>query len=270
MPSAGELLRYEREKRNRTLSEIATETCICTRYLQAIEAGDTKILPGDFFHRSFIRQYADCLKLDQALTKRILDAVEPTPEIDPFPMFNIPEQIAQVEQRSRPLAHVPGRVAAMLLFIVLAGCSGLFALWNRAQEESDPALVAARTVAALSAEAQDQAQAPVSPPQELQAEAAAPVVAMANPETITVDVAAKEKTWVSVSSKGRTVYAGTLDPEETKNFALGENAKLLTGNAAGLDVRINGRSLGPLGPRGQVRMVLFSQDRFQILAPSKM
>ena len=80
MPSAGELLRYERETRNRTLSEIALETCISTRYLQAIEADDPKILPGDFFHRSFIRQYADCLKLDCATTKAILDAVEPAPE----------------------------------------------------------------------------------------------------------------------------------------------------------------------------------------------
>jgi hypothetical protein len=61
-----------------------------------------------------------------------------------------------------------------------------------------------------------------------------------------------------------------LDADQTKNFALGESAKLLTGNAAGLDVRMNGRSLGPLGPRGQVRMVLFSQDRFQIVSPRKL
>src|SRR5687768_13627325 len=107
MPSAGEILRYEREKRSRTLSDIASETCISTRYLQAIEADDTKILPGDFFHRSFIRQYADCLKLDPGTTKRILDAVGPAPDIDPIPVFSIPQQIAAVEQQSRPLAHIP-------------------------------------------------------------------------------------------------------------------------------------------------------------------
>ena len=268
MPSAGELLRYEREKRNRTLSEIASDTCISTRYLQAIEADDAKILPGDFFHRSFIRQYADSLKLDAVTTKRILDTVEPAPEIDPFPVFNIPQQIAEVEQQSRPLAHVPTRVAATLLFVVLAGCSGLFALWNQAQEAADPALQALQA-APVTSSAAPHAEFPAAPSAIPTAESAvAPSVSDAG--TIAVAVAATERTWVTVSSEGRTVYAGLLDADQTKNFALAENAKLTTANAAGLDVTMNGRSLGPLGPRGQVRVVLFSQDRFQILAPRKL
>jgi hypothetical protein len=61
-----------------------------------------------------------------------------------------------------------------------------------------------------------------------------------------------------------------LDADQTKNFALAHDGKLLTRNAAGLEVRMNGRSLGPLGPRGQVRMVLFSQDHFQIVSPRKL
>ena len=140
MPSAGELLRCERLKRNRSLSEIASETCISTRYLAAIEEDNPAILPGDFFHRSFIRQYASILGLAEADTRRILDAVGPPADIDPIPAFSIPQQIAEVEQASRPLAHVPTRVAAMLLFVVMVGCSGLFALWNRAQEAADPAM----------------------------------------------------------------------------------------------------------------------------------
>jgi transcriptional regulator with XRE-family HTH domain len=261
MPSAGELLRYEREMRNRTLSEIASETCISTRYLQAIEADDPKILPGDFFHRSFIRQYADCLKLDCATTKAILDAVEPAPEIDLLPAFSIPQQIAEAEQQARPLAHVPTRVAATLLFVVLAGCSGLSALWNRAQEAADPALQIVQAAAAD----------PVTLPS-----SALPVIPAEQPAAaegagqIAVAVAATEKTWVSVSSEGKTVYAGMLDADQTKNFALAHDGKLLTRNAAGLEVRMNGRSLGPLGPRGQVRMVLFSQDHFQIVSPRKL
>jgi cytoskeletal protein RodZ len=265
MPSAGELLRYERETRNRTLSEIARETCISTRYLQAIEADDPKILPGDFFHRSFIRQYADCLKLDCATTKAILDAVEPAPEIDLLPAFSIPQQIAQAEQQSKPLAHVPTRVAATLLFVVLAGCSGLSALWNRAQEAADPALQVVQAATVAPAALSPSASSAISTEQ---LGATGPVVADAG--QIAVAVAATEKTWVSVSSEGKTVYAGMLDADQTKNFALAHDAKLLTRNAAGLDVRMNGRSLGPLGPRGQVRLVLFSQDRFEIVSPRKL
>jgi len=38
------------------------------------------------------------------------------------------------------------------------------------------------------------------------------------------------------------------------------------GNAAGLEVRLNGKLLGPLGARGQVLTVLFTPDNFQITA----
>lgn len=278
MPSAGELIRIERVKRNRVLSEIATETCICTRYLEAIEADNPKILPGHFFHRSFIRQYAAALGLEESLTQRILDAVEPVPEIDPVPALSLPLQIAHVEMQQKPLARIPTRVAAALLVVVLAGCSGLYALWHRAEEKADlmqvaqaassdtpdvttpsvPAIVAPATG---NAAAQTTGGAPQNP---------RTAAAESDPGKISVDLSATEKTWVSISSAGHMIFSGVLDPSQTKNFALAESARLLTGNAAGLDVRMNGRPLGPLGSRGQVRVVLFSQDNYQILSPHKM
>jgi len=254
MSSAGELLRSERVKRNRSLSEIATTTCISTRYLEAIEADDTKILPGDFFHRSFIRQYASALGLDNAETNRILSAVVPVPEIDPIPVLSLPRHIAEVEHRAKPLARVPARTAATLLVVVLAGCSGLYAIWNRAQEQSE-----------ARAEAQSEALAQAAARESLKTESPkTESPAAAQPATISVDVSATEPTWISLSSEGKTVFSGILDTSQTKNFALVENAKLLIRNPAGLDVRMNGRSLGPLGPRGETRVVLFSQDRFEI------
>jgi cytoskeleton protein RodZ len=280
MPSAGELIRIERVKRNRILSEIATETCICTRYLEAIEADNPKILPGHFFHRSFIRQYAAALRLEESLTQRILDAVEPVPEMDPMPALSLPLQIAHVEMQQKPLARVPTRVAAALLVVVLAGCSGLYALWHRAEEKADLMQVAQ----AASSDTPD-VTTPLIPampspatapgnaaPQSTSGEPQHPTIAAAesDPGKISVDLSATEKTWVSLSSAGHMIFSGVLDPSQTKNFALGESARLLTGNAAGLDVRMNGRPLGPLGSRGQVRVVVFNQDNYQILSPHKM
>jgi cytoskeleton protein RodZ len=264
MPSAGELLRCERLKRNRSLSEIARETCISTRYLEAIEADNPEILPGHFFHRSFIRQYAGILGLQEAETRKILDTIGPPPDIDLIPVFSIPQKIAQVEQSSRPLAHIPTRVAAILLFVVLVGCSGLYAVWNRAQEAADPEM---HVVVPPANEPVVSAPVPhASAPSRLTEQ-----VAVSDPGQMNVNLAATEKTWVSLSSaEGKTLYSGVLDPSEPKHFALPERARLLTSNAAGVDVSINGRAVGPLGPRGQVRLVLLSQDNFQILSPRKM
>ena len=274
MSSAGELLQSERVKRGRTISDLASETCISSRYLTAIEEDDTKTLPGHFFHKNFIRQYASALGLDDSETKQILSLLKPAPEIDPIPALNLPQYIAEVEQQSKPLARIPTRVAATLLFLVLIGCSGLYAVWSKSQEDIDvvepPAAQAASPVAEPVPAAEPVAIVPE--PVNQQSPVAEPPTTPAAPETgrISVDLAATEKTWVSLSSAGRTVFAGVLDASQTKNFALAEDAKLLTGNAAGLDVRMNGRPLGPLGPRGQIRVVLFTQDQYQILSPRKM
>jgi cytoskeletal protein RodZ len=287
MPSAGEVLRSERVKRGRTLSDLASETCISTRYLTAIEENDTKTLPGHFFHRNFIRQYATALGLDDSETKTILDLMEPAPEINPIPVFSLPQQIAEVEQQSKPLARIPTRVAATLLLLVLIGCSGLYAVWNKLQEGSDvvsaavadavpPTPTAVPEAAPVNTPIATPTSTPTTTPNEPQSEAATkpevPAATQAASESgkFSVDLAATEKTWVSLSSAGRTVFAGILDASETKNFSLEEDAKLLTGNAGGLAVRMNGRSLGILGPRGQVRVVLLSQDRFEILSQNKM
>jgi hypothetical protein len=48
-----------------------------------------------------------------------------------------------------------------------------------------------------------------------------------------------------------------------------ESAKMRVGNAAGIEVRLNGKLLGPLGARGQVLIVLFTPDNFQIFSPPK-
>jgi hypothetical protein len=247
MPSAGELIRCERLKRDRSLSEIASETCISKRYLEAIENDDPGILPGDFFHRSFIRQYARVLGLAETDIRQIVDSLGPPPDIDPLATFNIPQQIAAVEQASRPLAHISTRVCALLFLLVLVGCSGLSAWWNQAQEAADPAMHVAEIV-------------PV----------AATTTRLIDAAQLDVSLAAREKTWVSLSSDGKTVYSGFLDPSEPKRFAIAQQARLLTANAAGLDLSINGRAVGPLGPRGQARVVLLTQENFQILSPRKM
>ena len=61
MGSVGEKLRQERESQGRDLAQVAAETRIGSDYLAAIEADDLECLPGGFFTRSFIRQYARLL-----------------------------------------------------------------------------------------------------------------------------------------------------------------------------------------------------------------
>jgi hypothetical protein len=40
------------------------------------------------------------------------------------------------------------------------------------------------------------------------------------------------------------------------------------GNAGGIQVVFNGKTIGPLGPKGQVRTAVFTRDRYTILEPA--
>ena len=86
---------------------------------------------------------------------------------------------------------------------------------------------------------------------------------------VMLDLVAHEATWLSVSSDGKPVFSGILQANQSKSVGGKQFAKMRVGNAAGIEVRLNGKLLGPLGARGQVLVVLFTPDNFQIVSPPK-
>lgn len=60
----GERLKEAREDQNLSLESLQETTKIQKRYLEAIEQGNFKILPGTFYARAFIKEYAAAVGLD--------------------------------------------------------------------------------------------------------------------------------------------------------------------------------------------------------------
>src|SRR6185503_16318584 len=83
MKTVGEKLRQERLRQGLELTLIADKLCIGSRYLKAIESGDWKNLPGGFFTRSFVRQYAQALGLDPVQFDQDLNDVAPAEPVMP-------------------------------------------------------------------------------------------------------------------------------------------------------------------------------------------
>src|SRR5438552_7132090 len=85
MTSVGATLRSERLRRNLSLDQISRELKIAGRFLEAIETEHFERLPGGLFAKSFVRQYARLLDLDdQDLADQVQRALEPQPEVPPL------------------------------------------------------------------------------------------------------------------------------------------------------------------------------------------
>lgn len=269
MFSVGEQLQHARLAQGLDLAGIAARTKIRETYLQAIEANDRRSLPSGFFYRSFVDQYARILSLD---TAELLAQVDLELSADaPLPL---PGRESSVSRNVPPVRIVPrfrptrSWVSFAVLVAVLAGCSGIYSWWHGKRQvlgnlprQALPLPQSAQPAPGSMSLASALQPAPVS-------EAAASGVQAIPGYRVLLDLIAREETWLSVSSDGRRVFSGILAPNQSKTIEGRESATMKVGNAAGLEVHLNGKVLGPLGRRGQVLVVVFTPDNFQIVQPA--
>jgi len=277
MKSVGEVIKHARQDQGLDVTSVAALTKINSKYLQAIEADDRESLPSGFFYRSFVHQYATALGLDtreiDSEVERVLSADAPLP---------LPGQENEKANSLDPVSvarrfQAPRAITSFAaLVLVMAACSGVYAWWHKSQtagmiaEQGNPIPAAPATPhTLLPAASASTPQPSTSQPSTQQPSTSAPQQALESVPgfKVLLDLIAREETWLSVYSDGKKVFSGTLAPNETKSVEGRESAKVTVGNAAGLEVHLNGKVLEPLGNRGQVLTVLFTPDKFQIFQP---
>jgi len=99
-----------------------------------------------------------------------------------------------------------------------------------------------------------------------------PAPAVSKPSTppvagsMRVELVASEPSWVSVKGgDGAQLLSGLIEPGKSQSVDVHGSAVLRAGNAGGLTVRANGKTLGPLGPHGAVRDVEFKNGDFKLI-----
>jgi cytoskeletal protein RodZ len=279
MRTVGSLLHEERLKQGLTLEMVRVDTRISLRNLEAIEADHLVYFSSPFFYKSFVKQFAASLQMDFAVLASLLESqasgipIPPIPGEDTRPLPNVPA-LRQLGKKSFARWAIP----AASLVVVLIGCSVVYAWWENARgavaalTASSPTKV---SPAAPAAKKQDTANTPSGDPSSAPKEdSSAPqreVAAQPNATAtgaIHLELAAVERTWVSVVSDGKSIFSGILDPDQTKVFDGNETARIKAGNAGGVHIVFNGRVIGALGPRGQVRTAVFTPDNFEIVDPA--
>src|SRR5690242_15680278 len=194
MTSVGETLRRARLQRNLELNRIADELKISASMLKAIEEERFDKLPGGVFARSFVRQYARLLELNEdeiiGELKHVLQPPAEMPEIEhahaaPAPDGEIPlPRMSGWQAVSDKGARWYSSVGALVLMvIVMMACAGAYAWWQRARH---PAVVHVKS------EVTTQAAAPASEPA-AQPALSAPAASQPEPALVTPEPTAPIK-----------------------------------------------------------------------------
>ncbi|MDX2149922.1 MAG: DUF4115 domain-containing protein [Bryobacteraceae bacterium] len=298
MNSVGDILRQERERQGLDIDRVAQQTRISPRFIEAIESNNIAQLPGGFFYRSFVRQYAQTLGIDESLVESDLDkqaeeqmTAEAERARNAPPHFEVPP----MPSTYRPAGERQFPLILILLVTVVVGCSAIYLLWQRSQEptvvetrlpEGSPpqpqqqaapvpapvsqepaAATTPTTTAATPPEGAAQPQAGAAQQTAAPAPAANPPGA-ATPGVPTIEVMATEEVWLSISADGEKKVERVLKPGEIRRVEGKEKVTMLTGNAGGLVVTANGKLVTNVGPKGQVRTVNVTAAGAEVVAPA--
>jgi cytoskeleton protein RodZ len=277
----GDLLRTTRESYDLTLSEVAGVLRIRQEYLAALEENDPRALPAPAYVTGFLRVYAQYLGLDAEEIVRRLKREKA--DLSVVPELNFPVPLTE--------RGIPG---GSVIVVALLVCAVFYGAWNwyasaprgtvalvepvparlLPPPSLDPPTVSPASAAA--AEPRPTAPLPAAVPT-VPAPAAPPPVQVASvqpaapPATDPIAppagdhvfgsavqgklvVKATGDAWVEVLDNDHPIWSRLLKSGDVYNPPK-DGLTMIVGNAGGIEVQVNGKTLPPIGAAGEVRHI---------------
>lgn len=223
VPTVGQRLRAAREEKGLGLEDIAAQTRIPQRHLEAIEASEWEKLPATTYTTGFAKSYASAVGLDRTeigeQLRAELGGQRPLATVEVFEPAD--------PARTMPKWLVFGGIAAVILVVVVMS-------WLNRRSLEQPEAAPINTPAAATEPSAAPAPAPALVPA-----AQGPVV-----------LNATEAVWLQVYQKGgATLFSGTLQPGQTFAVPATATAPLLkTGKPESLRINVGTAVAPPVGP----------------------
>ncbi|WP_226665587.1 helix-turn-helix domain-containing protein [Metabacillus litoralis] len=275
MSELGNRLKQAREEKNISLDDLQAITKIQKRYLLGIEEGNYSMMPGKFYARAFIKQYAEAVNLNaEDLFEEYKSEVPTTYKED------VPEQLSRVKtQRELPktaskfIEFLPKVAILVLILIIAIG----FWIWRQnasgndqvdenntnITEESDTEFEKIENVTSdtevnsedeTTAEEDTSEEEEASPPEPeepvqsltVKESGSNSVYELSGSDKFELEVIAKDRTWVGIKNgKGKTFFGEEIPKGETttNDFTAESEIIVRVGNVPGTDLKINGELL---------------------------
>ncbi|SFH77488.1 helix-turn-helix domain-containing protein [Pisciglobus halotolerans] len=265
MNQVGERLKEARKAKGFTLDDLQQKTKIQKRYLIAIEEGNFDVMPGKFYARAFIKQYADTVGLNgDQLLEEYNDTVPHTHDEE------YAEQVSSSQTRtgSRPHNQVSETVQDYLptilisLLVIAIGVSIYVAVNKTASKNgaemisstSESMTISSANGATSSATAEptasdknknDATKQKIEVSSSTGATTVYTVTGQAEGATVVLSAEGGDS-WVSIEADGKTLEQGLLSNGDQLEAAVPKEAKSVSaviGNAPATKVQLNGQQV---------------------------
>ncbi|GGA34631.1 XRE family transcriptional regulator [Kroppenstedtia guangzhouensis] len=255
-------LRQAREEAGLTMEDVQDRTNIQIRYLQAMEKGDFSLLPGKYYTRAFLRNYAEFLHLDPTPMihqfeefQSEADSSPLTEEKKPSPVLSRKERYAAdkaEEKKSSLLVRkllsmfaIPKKGSVWLLVIglilLIPAVIAYFVFSDDPPEEKKGESTVRAESGRSSEDKKDTSQVRLVKPSETYDYG--DVFEVSNAKKVEVTVEADKNTWFRFRPGGPTEKIGeeaNLAAGEKKNFEHPEWISLMIGNPNYVKLTVNG------------------------------
>jgi len=271
----GSALRYHRAQKNLSLDDISEELRVRREYLEAMEQGRFDLLPAGFYRRSFLKAYAEFLKLDADHILKMLEEQERTSEKGEGESLSVAK--AHVEgtseekktgreksaQKFTPPIKPPSRESrAGFLFLVflglLVGALCLIFLFKSGIKEDY------ETSASLAlAEAESLLVSP-EPPDTMELFMKLLDEKIGGSPELILRIEASGRSWMRVVSDGAEVYTGFVNENMNAEFLARDELSINLGVNQGVKAWLNGFELIPL----EKGITYLNRENFKELIPT--
>ncbi|EEL49755.1 Transcriptional regulator [Bacillus cereus Rock3-44] len=268
----GQKLKEAREAKGLSIDQLHEVTKIQKRYLVTIEEGDYSILPGAFYVRAFIKQYAEAVGLNGEELLVEYQSVIPQSESHDVPQVSKSQKTQETMQKaaSLPIAdHMP-KILIVLLVIAFGVAVWFVFQWLTGKDEGQEKQTKSEQIEVQKAKdspldaKKDEVKAeepkkeepkkeepPVQQPpagqEELKLVGTSGKVStyeVHNNKELQLEIIAKGTSYVDIKNEGgKGIYNGTLEAGQTvpQNLTAEKEVRLNIGNTPNIEIKVNGK-----------------------------
>ena len=255
----GDLLRRERERQNLSIKDIEKATSIRALYIDAIEKGEYKTLPGEVYAKGFVRNYANYLELNaNEIVNAFNEEMHPQEELQESAGSSSAEEARQEQSAERNREEYRGpKITSLESYPMEKKSHGIR---NALMVAAAVFVVAFAALIAFGGDEEPSAPAPRAKTQTQQGQKQTEAAPKPAADGVEVKLSFTDRCWTEVVVDGKTEFEGTAEKGKVLTLKGKDKVRITAGNAGALNYSLNGKDMGAIGQKGEVVEKTFTKE----------